>query len=144
MTEFSIPAVLRERASLQPHDTAFTFRDYERDWAGFPESLTWSQVYRRALKVAPLRLCASTGDGTEKLVAIIELKKRGDTEEAPAHKLNTVKGEITSAISNSHGLNVADLVVVAPGSIPTTTSAKVRRAACVEQYRHNGFTRIDV
>jgi long-chain fatty acid adenylyltransferase FadD28 len=84
------------------------------------------------------------GDGTEKLVAILELKKRGDTEEDAVHKLNRVKGEVTSAISNSHGLSVADLVVVAPGSIPTTTSGKVRRAACVDQYRHDEFTRIDV
>ena len=50
--EASIPAVLRERASLQPNDTAFTFLDYERDPAGFAESLTWSQLYRRSLNVA--------------------------------------------------------------------------------------------
>ena len=63
MIEPSIPAVLRERASLQPNDTAFTFIDYEQDWAGVAESLTWSQVYRRALNVAhELRLCGSTGD----------------------------------------------------------------------------------
>jgi acyl-CoA synthetase (AMP-forming)/AMP-acid ligase II len=45
--------------------------------------------------------------------------------------------EVTSAVSNSHGLAVADLVVVAPSSIPITTSGKVRRAACVDQYRQN-------
>ena len=50
-------------------------------------------------------------------------------------KLAVVKREVTSAISNSHGLGVADLVLVTPGSIPITTSGKVRRAACVEQYR---------
>jgi fatty acid CoA ligase FadD28 len=38
---------------------------------------------------------------------------------------------------------VADLVLVSPGSIPITTSGKVRRAACVEQYRHNQFARLD-
>ena len=60
---FSVPAVLRERASLQPNDTAFTFVDYEHDWEGIPESLTWSQVYRRTLNLAQqLRLCSSTGD----------------------------------------------------------------------------------
>ncbi len=50
--ETSVPAVLRERASLQPNDTAFTFIDYEQDWAGVAESLTWSQLYRRTLNVA--------------------------------------------------------------------------------------------
>jgi acyl-CoA synthetase (AMP-forming)/AMP-acid ligase II len=33
--------------------------------------------------------------------------------------------------------------VVSPGSIPITTSGKVRRAACVEYYQQNQFTRLD-
>jgi fatty acid CoA ligase FadD28 len=84
------------------------------------------------------------GDRTEQLVAIIELKKRGDTPEDAMDKLGIVRREVTSAISTSHGLSVADLVLVAPGSIPITTSGKIRRAACVEQYRHDGFTRLGV
>lgn len=80
---------------------------------------------------------------TEKLVVIIETKKRGDTEEEAAAKLAAVKGEVTSAISNVHGLAVADLVLVPPGSIPITTSGKVRRASCVEQYRQGQFARVD-
>ena len=82
-------------------------------------------------------------DQTEKLVAIIELKKRGDSPEEVLHKLRSVKGAVTSAISKSHGLSVHDLVAVPPGSIPITTSGKVRRAACVEQYRRNQFSRLD-
>ncbi len=63
MSESSIPAVLRERASLQPNDAAFTFIDYQKDWAGVAENLTWSQVYRRALNVAhELKRYGSTGD----------------------------------------------------------------------------------
>jgi fatty acid CoA ligase FadD28 len=80
---------------------------------------------------------------TEKLVAIVELKKRGDSSEEIMDKLGTVKREVTSAISRAHGLRVADLVLVAPGSLPITTSGKVRRAACVEQYRNRQFTRLD-
>ncbi|HWT50065.1 MAG TPA: fatty-acid--AMP ligase FAAL21/FadD21 [Mycobacterium sp.] len=82
-------------------------------------------------------------DQTEKLVTIIELKKRGDTDEEALQKLNVVKNDVTAAISKSHGLNVADLVLVPPGSIPTTTSGKIRRAACVDQYRRRQFTRLD-
>jgi fatty acid CoA ligase FadD28 len=80
---------------------------------------------------------------TEKLVVIIELKKRGESQEEAADKLAVVKHEVTSAIFNSHGLSVGDLVLVPPGSIPITTSGKVRRAACVEQYRHGQFARLD-
>jgi fatty acid CoA ligase FadD28 len=79
----------------------------------------------------------------EKLVVLIEVKKRGDSDQEAADKLTLVKREVTSAISNSHGLSIADLVLVSPGSIPITTSGKVRRATCVEQYRHGQFARVD-
>jgi long-chain fatty acid adenylyltransferase FadD28 len=59
-------------------------------------------------------------------------------------KLELGQRESTSAISNSHGISVADLVVVDPGSTPITTIGKVRRAACVEQYRSDDFVRLDV
>ena len=82
-------------------------------------------------------------NSTEKLVTIIELKKRGDSNEEAMHWLSGVRSDVTSAISNAHGLNVGDLVLVSPGSIPTTTSGKIRRAACAEQYRQDQFTRLD-
>ncbi len=76
-------------------------------------------------------------------MTIIELKKRGGSDEDLLRGLDAVKNDVTAAISNSHGLSVADLVLVPPGSIPTTTSGKIRRAACVEQYRRQQFTRLD-
>ena len=69
-------------------------------------------------------------DRTEQLVAIVELKKRGSSDEDAMHRLHAVKRQVTSAISQSHSLRVADLVLVPPGSIPITTSGKVRRSAC--------------
>lgn len=80
---------------------------------------------------------------TEKLVVIIEAKKRGDSDEEAMAKLADLKAEVTSAISNVHNLAVADLVLVPPGSIPITTSGKVRRASCVEQYQGGHFSRLD-
>ncbi|WP_096289256.1 AMP-binding protein [Mycobacterium ahvazicum] len=82
-------------------------------------------------------------DGTEQLVTVVELKRRADFDEDATRWLSGVKSEVTSAISNAHGLNVGDLVLVAAGSIPTTTSGKIRRAACVEQYRQDQFVRLD-
>jgi acyl-CoA synthetase (AMP-forming)/AMP-acid ligase II len=86
---------------------------------------------------------AVSDKAAEKLVAIIELKKRDDSGEEAADRLRRVKREVTSAISKSHGLSVADLVLVSPGSIPVTTSGKVRRSQCVELYRQDKFTRLD-
>jgi fatty acid CoA ligase FadD28 len=80
---------------------------------------------------------------TEKLVVIAEVKKRGASPEEAADKLTVVRREVTSAISNAHGLAIADLVMVSPGAIPITTSGKVRRATCVDQYRQNQFARVD-
>lgn len=90
--------------------------------------------------------CAAIGvpDGsTEKLVVIIEAKLRGASHEESINNLSDVKREVTSAIFETHSLAVADLVPVSPGSIPITTSGKVRRAACVEQYRQGQFARLD-
>ena len=83
-------------------------------------------------------------DRSEQLVAIVELKKRGGSEEEALDKLRAVKREVASAIKKSHSVRVADLVVVPPGSIPITTSGKVRRSACVERYRQDEFSRLDV
>jgi len=80
---------------------------------------------------------------SEQLVVIVELKKRGSSAEEARDRLHTVKREVTSAISKSHGLRVEDLMVVPPGSIPITTSGKVRRSTCAEHYRRGEFTRLD-
>jgi fatty acid CoA ligase FadD21 len=82
-------------------------------------------------------------NSTEKLVTVIEVKKRGESTVEAGQWLTAVKSDVTSAISNAHGLNVGDLVLVPPGSIPTTTSGKIRRAACAEQYRQDEFIRLD-
>ena len=54
-----------------------------------------------------------------------------------------VKSDVIAAISRAHGLQVADIVLVELGSIPTTTSGKVRRSACAERHRQGQFVRLD-
>ena len=83
-------------------------------------------------------------ESTEKLVVIVEVKKRGQSEEEVTENLRNISEQVTSAISNSHGISAEDVVLVAQGSIPITTSGKVRRATCVKQYQDGGFQRIDV
>lgn len=86
---------------------------------------------------------AVPNDGVDQLVVVMEVKKRGDSEEDVMRKFGVIKREVTSAISNSHNLRVADLVLVDPGSIPITTSGKIRRSACVGRYQRNEFARLD-
>ena len=63
MLDSSIPAILRERASLQPNDPAFTFIDYDTVWEGVEETLTWSQLQQRVVALAAeIREHAQIGD----------------------------------------------------------------------------------
>jgi fatty acid CoA ligase FadD28 len=80
---------------------------------------------------------AVPGERTEQLVAIIELGNA-------AQGVETVRSDVNAAISDAHGLGIADLVVVAPGSLPSTASGKVRRSACVDLYQRGQFNRLDV
>lgn len=84
-----------------------------------------------------------TVGATEKLVVLVEYKKRRGAAEDDAEAFADFKNAVTSAISNDHALNVADLVLVAPGSLPTTTSGKIRRSSCGEMYQKQQFTRLD-
>ena len=63
VTDLSVPALLKERADQQADTTAYTYIDYGLDPKGFAETLTWSQVHRRACVIAEeLKLCGSPGD----------------------------------------------------------------------------------
>jgi long chain fatty acid CoA FadD26 len=81
---------------------------------------------------------------SEQLVAVVELKKRGSSDQEILDRLHTIKREVDSAISKSHGLRLADLVLVEPGAIPITTSGKIRRSTCAERYRRDEFARLDM
>lgn len=82
-------------------------------------------------------------DTTEKLVAIAEIKPPGGTPEEAAEKLRDLKRRVAAAVRTVHGVRVGDLVLIGQGSLPITTSGKVRRSSCVEQYRLNQFSRLD-
>jgi long chain fatty acid CoA FadD26 len=75
-------------------------------------------------------------DQIEQLVTIVEFKNRGGSHQE-VDRIHAVKREVTSAVLRLHGLRIADLVLVAPGTIPITTSGKVRRSACSERYRQD-------
>ena len=61
--DMTLPALLRHRAETIGDELAYTFVDGEILGTGHPESLTWSQLYRRVLALAgELRRTAATGD----------------------------------------------------------------------------------
>jgi len=74
-------------------------------------------------------------EASENLVAIVEVK--------PAH-MDSVKHQVANAVWKLHNLRVDDLVLVSPGSIPITTSGKIRRSSCGQLYRRGEFLRMDI
>ncbi|CAJ1506428.1 AMP-binding protein [[Mycobacterium] kokjensenii] len=82
-------------------------------------------------------------DQIEQLVTIIEVRDRGESAEEAAQRLRSIRNDVQAAVSQVHGVTVSDVVLVPQGSIPITTSGKVRRAACVDQYQRQQFTRMD-
>src|SRR3984957_11945889 len=62
-TELSIPAALGDKARQKPDTPAYTFIDYELDPEGYSQTLTWSQLHRRARVIAgEIASCTSPGD----------------------------------------------------------------------------------
>ncbi|WP_227979086.1 fatty acyl-AMP ligase [Nocardia spumae] len=49
---------------------------------------------------------------------------------------------IRTAVSSGHGITPAEVLIVARGAIPKTSSGKVRRGACRDHYRAGGFTTV--
>jgi len=107
---------------------------YPEDIEGTIQRITTGRV--AAISVSDNRI--------ERVVAVVEIDEHGGSDDEYVQKLRAIKREIISAIAASHGLRVADLVLVPPGSIPITTSGKVRRSTCVERYRNDEFKRLDV
>ena len=69
-------------------------------------------------------------DGEEKLVVVQEV------ERAHLRSLVTedIVGDIREAVAEAHELQVHAVVLTKPGSVPRTSSGKVRRAACRAQF----------
>lgn len=90
-------------------------------------------------RVAAVAVPNGTG---EQLVTVVEVKNRGTDEDA-LQRLRSIKRDVASAVSRNHGVRIADLVLVDRGAIPITTSGKIRRSACADRYRQDGFARLD-
>ncbi|MFJ5778862.1 fatty acyl-AMP ligase [Streptomyces sp. NPDC093094] len=71
------------------------------------------------------------GSGDEDLVVVAETRR--DAEAGPA-VLQRACLTARAAVAARHGLRLAELVLVRPGSVPRTSSGKVARSACRERF----------
>ncbi len=73
--------------------------------------------------------------GTERLVVVLETKE--ETSSARAR----IEGEVVRAVFELVGMPPDEVLAVAPGVVPKTSSGKVRRSACRESYLRGGLAR---
>ena len=82
--------------------------------------------------VPSVRRCAAYGvrtsrEGGERLVLSIEVGAGQDVAETTRH--------IRRVVGSNHEVMVADVVAVGSGKLPRTSSGKIKRTACRDQYR---------
>jgi fatty-acyl-CoA synthase len=81
-----------------------------------------------AVRLAP----GEAGRARESFVVAVESRKAGEAE---AEQL--IRKDVTSRVVSAVGVRPAEVVVLAPGSLPKTPSGKLRRAATGELLRAN-------
>ncbi|NNF00648.1 MAG: AMP-binding protein, partial [Pyrinomonadaceae bacterium] len=74
-------------------------------------------------------------NGYEKLVVAAEVRRSALRKT----DFDAIITKIASTISRQHGISAHDVVLVKPGTIPKTTSGKIRRNSCKEIWLSNSF-----
>ena len=87
-----------------------------------------------ALESADCAAFSVDDDGHETLVVVAAVRWSPDrvTDDLPA--------VIRTAVAELHDLRVHDVVLVSRGSVPKTTSGKVRRSACRAAYHEHNLS----
>jgi acyl-CoA synthetase (AMP-forming)/AMP-acid ligase II len=129
MLDSSIPAILRERASLQPNDPAFTYIDYDVEWEGVEETLTWAQLQQRVVTLAAeIREHAQIGD---RVVILAPQNMSYILSFLASFEANVIAVPLSTPAVGAHDERVAAVMADArPTVILTTASA----AATVAPY----------
>jgi acyl-CoA synthetase (AMP-forming)/AMP-acid ligase II len=73
---------------------------------------------------------AVDADGEERVAAVFEAKRPLPGGEG----WRSLRAAALRAVAEAHGIKLHDLLLVAPGQVPRTTSGKVRRQACRDLY----------
>lgn len=77
-------------------------------------------------------------DGQEELVVVAEVAKRPQLEALAKSSLRVgaeaMVADIRRALANQHDLRARDIVLLSPGTVPKTSSGKIRRHACRQAY----------
>ncbi|HTL10901.1 MAG TPA: aminotransferase class I/II-fold pyridoxal phosphate-dependent enzyme [Bdellovibrionota bacterium] len=81
------------------------------------------------------------GDGEEKLVLVLEVRK--GHAEAPSFNPAEVIQSVSSAVMRDHGARPADVVLIAQNTLPKTSSGKLQRNETRKRYLDGELDRVD-
>jgi acyl-CoA synthetase (AMP-forming)/AMP-acid ligase II len=81
-------------------------------------------------------------DRSELLLIVCEARKRLITQ-LDRETLDAIEGAIRQAVVREHDLTVHKVILVRPGSIPKTTSGKIRRAATRELWERGELAQLE-
>ncbi|MCA9708989.1 MAG: amino acid adenylation domain-containing protein, partial [Myxococcales bacterium] len=96
----------------------------------YPQDLEWTaEASHRALRAGCSAAFTAEDDGEERLVVVCEAKR-----ELASVDTDEVAAAVRHAVSLTHQLEVATVVLLAPGTIPKTSSGKIQRRACKARF----------
>ncbi|HSS49853.1 MAG TPA: amino acid adenylation domain-containing protein, partial [Thermoanaerobaculia bacterium] len=73
-------------------------------------------------------------EGEERLVVAHEVEPRSNTEEGERQEWEEIGAAVVRTVAAVHEIPVHAVVLLKPGTIPKTSSGKIRRRACREDY----------
>lgn len=96
-----------------------------------------------ALRPGGAAAFAIEGGEEAKLVVVAEVH-RTFLGQIDAHTRQAILIKARKRVSDIHGLRLAELVLIKPGTLPKTSSGKIRRRHCCELYRNGELSLIEV
>ena len=111
----------------------------------YPDDIE-SAVYqgRPALRPGGAAAFTLSAHGDETKLMVVAEVQRTFLPRLEARTYRALLAEVRAQISDTFGLRLADLVLIRPGSIPKTTSGKLRRRYCRELYLSDQLDRAEI
>jgi acyl-CoA synthetase (AMP-forming)/AMP-acid ligase II len=90
--------------------------------------------------VRPHSAAAFAVDGDDGEAAVVVLERAKHTDAGTEIDVAAVTAALRAAVSAGHGLRLRDVVFLAPGQVPRTSSGKISRARCRTSYLDGELT----
>src|SRR6478736_1111467 len=110
----------------------------------YPDDIE-SAVYQARPAFRPGGAAAFTlpTDGDDRLIVVAEVQ-RSFLHRIEPRAVQALQADVRAQIADMFGLRLAQLVLIRPGSMPKTSSGKLRRRHCRELYEDDALQRVEV